>query len=331
MPAADMRAWLKKMRPKWSRSGNTSACRTRSKAGARRKLQGWKGALASTWEAVNCRPTEGAQLLAGQQCWQHPCGGLNKDVKQGCSPVWAGWRRRCQPCRCRAGGTALRSPAAARASAGRQVGRQVAQAGIVMLLSCACMRMHAYRQAGKQQGYTLGPHLDCDGVVSATLDGSIIGHNGHQPAVHAPDARHHAACWHLLLPYLGEVVRHKAAACTSTPSLTMHVRSPKDISWGCLQLAAAAAAAAHKVTCRNHTPCTVAPHPAAHRTVGSQPGGRAPGKVSPHLAVGQCARVAASCRGTCRARGEGGSATWGDMATHKGGGKGVACAQHTAR
>ena len=26
MPSADMRAWLKKMRPKWSRSGKTSSC-----------------------------------------------------------------------------------------------------------------------------------------------------------------------------------------------------------------------------------------------------------------------------------------------------------------
>ena len=26
MPSADIRAWLKKIRPKWSRSGNTSSC-----------------------------------------------------------------------------------------------------------------------------------------------------------------------------------------------------------------------------------------------------------------------------------------------------------------
>jgi hypothetical protein len=29
IPAADRRAWLKKMRPKWSRSGKTSACNGR--------------------------------------------------------------------------------------------------------------------------------------------------------------------------------------------------------------------------------------------------------------------------------------------------------------
>src|SRR5207244_120355 len=30
IPCADIRAWLKKMRPKWSRSGNTSACSGRN-------------------------------------------------------------------------------------------------------------------------------------------------------------------------------------------------------------------------------------------------------------------------------------------------------------
>ena len=29
IPLADIRAWLKKMRPKWSRSGKTSSCRGR--------------------------------------------------------------------------------------------------------------------------------------------------------------------------------------------------------------------------------------------------------------------------------------------------------------
>ena len=30
IPCADMRAWLKKIRPKWSRSGKTSACSGRN-------------------------------------------------------------------------------------------------------------------------------------------------------------------------------------------------------------------------------------------------------------------------------------------------------------